>query len=49
VFQSDRPGGQGGYDLWTYDRLTATPVHLDPSLGYNSLGNDVEPSLKWPN
>jgi Tol biopolymer transport system component len=49
VFQSDRAGGQGGYDLWTYERSAPNATHLDPSLGYNSLGNDVEPSLKWPN
>ena len=47
VFQSDRAGGQGRFDLWNYDRSTSTLSHPDlPSL-YNSTGDDIEPSLKW--
>ena len=48
VFQSDRPGGFGGIDLWNFYRPTLTLTHPDlPSL-YNSSGDDIEPSLKWP-
>jgi Tol biopolymer transport system component len=46
VFQSNRASG---YDLWMYDRVTSSMVPIDPALGLNSPGNDVEPSLKWPN
>ena len=46
VFQSDRPGGQGRWDLWDYDRTTQ--LVTQPGPDYDSAGDDIEPSLKWP-
>ncbi len=46
VFQSNRAGGQGRWDLWDYDRTTH--VVTPPGPGCNSPGDDIEPSLKWP-
>ena len=48
VFDSDRPGGSGGYDLWMTTRPTVSdpwgpPVNLGPSV--NSSALDAEPSI----
>lgn len=43
-FSSDRPGGQGGYDLWYVDRQGegwSEPVNMGPTV--NSEGNEVFP------
>ena len=48
VFQSDRADGQGRIDLWNFDRSTSTLTHPDLPSTYNSAGDDIEPSLKWP-
>ena len=45
VFQSNRAGN---YDLWNYNRNSSTLTHPDPPSTYNSAGDDIEPSLKWP-
>jgi len=49
VFDSDRPGGVGGIDLWASTRTGAngtwsTPVDL---TNVNSTGNDLRASLSW--
>ncbi|NQT15634.1 MAG: PD40 domain-containing protein [Planctomycetes bacterium] len=31
VFTSDRPGGQGGFDLWTCKRLAPSDAAVLPS------------------
>jgi len=48
VFDSDRPGGSGGHDLWMTTRPTVSdpwglPVNLGPSV--NSSALDAEPSI----
>ena len=51
VFQSKRAGGVGGagrFDLWNYNRSNSTLTHPEPPSDYNSSGDDIEPSLKWP-
>ena len=47
VFQSNRAGGQGRLDLWNFDRNANQPPTQPP--GYDSPGDDIEVSLKWPN
>jgi Tol biopolymer transport system component len=49
-FDSNRPGGLGGLDLWTATRATtsdawSTPVNL--GVGVNSPVNDLRASLSW--
>jgi hypothetical protein len=49
-FDSDRPDGSGGYDLWTSTRESlsdpwAAPVNLGPLV--NSSVTDQRPSLSW--
>jgi outer membrane protein OmpA-like peptidoglycan-associated protein len=47
-FSSDRPGGQGGYDLWYVDRQGAgwsEPVNMGPLV--NSEGNEVFPFIHY--
>jgi Tol biopolymer transport system component len=46
VFQSNRGVGQGGWDLWNFDRTNVTVTQL--GTGYNSTSDDIEPSIKWP-
>ena len=44
-FASDRPGGEGGYDLYYSDRTAAgwgQPVNMGPKV--NSPGNEITPS-----
>ena len=49
VFQSDRTlGSVGRFDLYNFDRQTSALTHPVPPLLYNSAGDDIEPSLKWP-
>lgn len=50
VFDSDRPGGHGGADIWVTTRASrdhpwTEPVNLGP--GINSPDNEVRPSLSW--
>ena len=47
-FQSDRPGGSGGHDIWVTTRVTTEddwgiPVNLGPTV--NSSAADVGPSI----
>jgi hypothetical protein len=49
-FDSTRPGGVGGTDLWTSTRVSLSdpwsePVNLGPVV--NSSVNDLRPSLSW--
>jgi Tol biopolymer transport system component len=49
-FDSNRPGGLGGLDLWTSTRASmsapwSTPTDL--GSGVNSSVNDLRPSLSW--
>jgi hypothetical protein len=49
-FDSTRPGGSGGIDLWTSTRASVSdpwsePVNLGPVV--NSSVNDLRPSLSW--
>jgi len=49
-FDSNRPGGIGGLDLWTSTRATtsdpwATPTNLGGAI--NSSANDLRASLSW--
>jgi hypothetical protein len=49
-FDSNRPGGVGGADLWTATRASlsdpwSTPVNLGPVV--NSSVTDARPSLSW--
>ena len=49
-FDSNRPGGSGGFDLWTSTRASLSdpwtaPVNLGPVV--NSSGVDQRPSLSW--
>lgn len=47
-FASNRPGGEGGMDIWSIERNGTTwqfpPVNLGPNV--NSRGDEVFPSLK---
>ena len=50
VFFSDRPGGEGGRDIWSASRDTTVsywspPVNLGPDV--NSVDNESRPSLSW--
>lgn len=47
VFQSNRVGGTGGWDVWNYKRSTGGAPGF--YAGYNSTGDDIEPSIRWPN
>jgi Tol biopolymer transport system component len=49
-FDSNRPGGVGGLDLWTATRASASdpwsiPINL--GTGVNSSANDLRASLSW--
>ncbi|MDQ3680440.1 MAG: hypothetical protein M3378_07845 [Actinomycetota bacterium] len=49
-FDSNRPGGLGGFDIWTATRTSlsgpwAVPVNLGPAV--NSSANETRPSLSW--
>ena len=44
VFQSNRPEGWGRWDLWTYDRASGV---VGQGRNLPSIGDDVEPALKW--
>jgi hypothetical protein len=49
-FDSNRPGGIGGLDLWTSTRASSadpwsTPTNL--GSGVNSIANDLRASLSW--
>jgi len=49
-FDSDRPGGIGGLDLWTSTRAsTSDPWSSPTNLGsdVNSSANELRPSLSW--
>lgn len=49
-FDSDRPGGVGGIDLWTSSRAsTSDPWQAPTNLGgaVNSSANDLRASLSW--
>ena len=50
VFASNRPGGQGGSDIWSASRDSiadpwSAPVNLGPNV--NSAANETRPSLSW--
>jgi len=50
VFNSNRPGGYGGQDVYTSTRPTtaahwSTPVNLGPAV--NTAGNETRSSLSW--
>ena len=50
VFASNRPGGQGGFDIWSASRDStaddwSAPVNLGPNV--NSTANETRPSLSW--
>ena len=50
VFASNRPGGQGGFDIWSASRDStpdawSAPVNLGPNV--NSPANETRPSLSW--
>jgi hypothetical protein len=50
VFDSNRPGGQGGSDIWSARRDSIAgswlaPVNLGPAV--NSPANETRPSLSW--
>jgi Tol biopolymer transport system component len=50
VFDSNRPGGQGGFDIWSVSRDSITdawsaPVNLGPNV--NSAANETRASLSW--
>lgn len=50
VFDSNRPGGYGGLDIWTSTRAStsdpwSTPTNL--GTGINSGANDLRASLSW--
>jgi len=47
--QSNRTGGQGGFDIWSSTRATtrdgwSAPVNV---AGINTIGQDVTPALSW--
>ena len=49
-FDSNRPGGIGGLDLWTSTRTSTSDPWATPSnlgAGVNSTVNDLRPSLSW--
>jgi hypothetical protein len=50
IFTSDRPGGQGGFDLWVATRastsdLWSTPQNLGETV--NSGAADQRPAISW--
>ena len=50
VFASNRPGGQGNFDIWSASRDSiaadwSDPVNLGPNV--NSAANETRPSLSW--
>jgi hypothetical protein len=50
VLASNRPGGQGGFDIWSSTRASVldpwgTPTNLGPAV--NSAGAETRPSLSW--
>jgi len=50
VFASNRPSGQGGFDIWSASRDSivaawSAPVNLGPNV--NSPANETRPSLSW--
>jgi hypothetical protein len=50
VFDSTRPGGEGGADVWAATRASvdatwSAPVNLGPAV--NSPANETRPSLSW--
>jgi Tol biopolymer transport system component len=50
VFASNRPGGQGGFDIWNVSRDStaddwSAPLNLGPNV--NSAANESRPSLSW--
>jgi len=50
IFDSNRPGGQGGFDIWSASRDSvagswSVPVNLGPNV--NSTANETRPSLSW--
>jgi len=50
VFASNRPGGQGGFDIWSASRDSIATdwsalVNLGPNV--NSAANETRPSLSW--
>jgi Tol biopolymer transport system component len=50
VFDSTRPGGLGGPDIWSASRYSianpwSTPVNLGPNV--NSAAGETRPSLSW--
>jgi hypothetical protein len=50
VFDSNRPGGLGGLDLWTATRTSTSGAWVGVSnLGanVNSAANDLRASLSW--
>jgi Tol biopolymer transport system component len=50
VFDSNRPGGQGGFDIWSTSRETIADPWEDPvNLGsnVNSPANETRASLSW--
>ena len=50
IFTSDRPGGQGGFDLWVATRAdTSDPWSIPQNLGspLNSTAADQRPALSW--
>lgn len=46
VFESDRTGGQGDWDLWNYNRTAAAPP--SQQTGQSSGRPDLQPALRWP-
>lgn len=49
-FDSNRPGGAGGIDLWTSTRASTSDQWSPPTNlggGINSVANDLRPSLSW--
>jgi hypothetical protein len=50
VFDSDRPGGEGGFDLWSASRNKIADSWSDPvNLGsiINSSADEIRASLSW--
>jgi hypothetical protein len=50
VFTSSRPGGQGGFDIWSSSRSStdapwSAPVNLGTAV--NTGGSETRPSLSW--
>ena len=50
VFNSNRPGGYGGQDVYTAVRVStadpwSAPVNLGPNV--NTAGNETRSSLSW--